>query len=43
MNLPNETADGAVNAPVAADSNLWLEDVTGAKSLEWARAQRREH
>src|SRR5450432_23781 len=42
MNLPHEAAGRGVNAPVAADPNLWLEDVTGAKPLEWARARNAE-
>jgi prolyl oligopeptidase len=38
----NTAADAAVRAPAPADSYLWLEDVTGDKALDWARARNAE-
>ena len=35
-------AEDAARAPVPEDRYLWLEDVTGGKALEWARARNAE-
>ncbi len=38
----NTTAEDAAKAPAPEDRHLWLEDVTGEKSLEWAQARNAE-
>jgi hypothetical protein len=39
---PVPAAAEAANAPAPDDRYLWLEDVTGERALEWARARNEE-